>query len=149
MLSVQPTALDLSRRPNSWCECGRAETLISATCVVFGSNSAFYVPCRLSPFASYRSKKLLGAISVKRHRACRPRESPDLARVILVSGSLQMAKLDEEVRRRARADETVRRLMSVPGVGVVTALTFRHGGRQHLRCAENCVTLATFSRGPP
>ena len=36
-----------------------------------------------------------------------------------------MVKLDEEVRRRARADETVRRLMSVPGVGVVTALTFR------------------------
>jgi transposase len=60
-----------------------------------------------------------------------------------------MVKLDEEVRRRARADETVRRLMSVPGVGVVTALTFRHGGRQHLRCAKNCVTLATFSRGPP
>ena len=60
-----------------------------------------------------------------------------------------MVKLDEEVHRRARADETVRRLVSVPGVGVVTALTFRHGGRQHLRCAENCVTLATFSRGPP
>ena len=35
-------------------------------------------------------------------------------------------KLDEDVRRRARADETVVRLMSVPGVGVVTALTFRH-----------------------
>jgi Transposase IS116/IS110/IS902 family len=41
-----------------------------------------------------------------------------------VSG--EQAKLDEEVRCRARADETVRRLMSVPGVGVVTALTFRH-----------------------
>jgi len=36
------------------------------------------------------------------------------------------AKLDEDVRRRAREDETVRRLMSVPGVGVVTALTFGH-----------------------
>jgi transposase len=35
------------------------------------------------------------------------------------------AKLDEEVRRRARADETMRRLMSVGGVRVVTALTFR------------------------
>lgn len=35
-------------------------------------------------------------------------------------------KLDEDVRRRARADETVVRLMSVPGVGVITALTFRH-----------------------
>jgi transposase len=41
-----------------------------------------------------------------------------------VSG--EQAKLDEEVRCRARADETVRRLMSVPGVGVVTTLTFRH-----------------------
>ena len=38
----------------------------------------------------------------------------------------EQAKLDEDVRRRARDDETVRRLMSVPGVGVVTALTFRH-----------------------
>jgi transposase len=38
----------------------------------------------------------------------------------------EQAKLDEDVRRRARDDETVKRLMSVPGVGVVTALTFRH-----------------------
>jgi transposase len=38
----------------------------------------------------------------------------------------EQARLDEDVRRRARDDETVRRLMSVPGVGVVTALTFRH-----------------------
>ncbi len=35
-------------------------------------------------------------------------------------------KIDDEIRRIARADETTRRLMSVPGVGVVTALTFRH-----------------------
>jgi transposase len=35
-------------------------------------------------------------------------------------------KLDEDVRRRARADETVVRLMSGPGVGVITALMFRH-----------------------
>jgi transposase len=38
----------------------------------------------------------------------------------------QQGKLDDEVRRLARADETTRRLMTVPGVGVVTALTFRH-----------------------
>src|SRR6195256_7111173 len=31
-----------------------------------------------------------------------------------------------EVRRLAKSDETTRRLMTVPGVGVVTALTFRH-----------------------
>lgn len=38
----------------------------------------------------------------------------------------EQAKLDAEVRPVAHADETVQRLMSVPGVGVVTALTFRH-----------------------
>jgi len=38
----------------------------------------------------------------------------------------QQVSLDDEVRRLARADETTRRLMTVPGVGVVTALTFRH-----------------------
>ena len=39
---------------------------------------------------------------------------------------LQQTQLDNEVRRLAKADETTRRLMSVPGIGVVTALTFRH-----------------------
>ena len=39
---------------------------------------------------------------------------------------LQQTKFDEEVRRLAKADETTRRLMTVPGVGVITALTFRH-----------------------
>ena len=34
--------------------------------------------------------------------------------------------LDKRVRAAAKADETTRRLMSVPGVGVVTALAFRH-----------------------
>ena len=34
--------------------------------------------------------------------------------------------LDDRIRRLARADETTRRLMTVPGIGVVTALTFRH-----------------------
>ena len=38
----------------------------------------------------------------------------------------QQSKFDDEVRRLARSDETTRRLMTVPGVGVVTALTFRH-----------------------
>ncbi len=32
----------------------------------------------------------------------------------------------ERVRKEAKADKTTRRLMSVPGVGVVTALAFRH-----------------------
>ncbi|MBN8977069.1 MAG: IS110 family transposase [Rhizobiales bacterium] len=38
----------------------------------------------------------------------------------------QQNKFDDEVRRLAKADETTRRLMTVPAVGVVTALTFRH-----------------------
>lgn len=38
----------------------------------------------------------------------------------------QQNQFDNEVRRLARSDETTRRLMTVPGVGVVTALTFRH-----------------------
>lgn len=38
----------------------------------------------------------------------------------------QQGKFDDEVRRLARSDETTRRLMTVPGVGMVTALTFRH-----------------------
>lgn len=38
----------------------------------------------------------------------------------------QQVALDNRVREEAKADETVRRLMSVPGVGVVTALAFRH-----------------------
>ena len=38
----------------------------------------------------------------------------------------QQATLDKRVRAEARADETTRRLMSVPGVGVVTALAFRY-----------------------
>lgn len=35
----------------------------------------------------------------------------------------QQGKFDNEVRRLAKLDETTRRLMTVPGVGVVTALT--------------------------
>lgn len=38
----------------------------------------------------------------------------------------EQAKLDVRVRELAKADQTTRRLMTVPGVGVVTALTFRH-----------------------
>jgi transposase len=38
----------------------------------------------------------------------------------------QQAVLDKRVRQEAKADETTRRLMSVPGVGVVTAAAFRH-----------------------
>jgi transposase len=38
----------------------------------------------------------------------------------------QQAVLDKRIRVVARADETTRRLMSVPGVGVITALAFRH-----------------------
>src|SRR5258708_3140835 len=35
-------------------------------------------------------------------------------------------KFENEVRQLAKSDETTRQLMTVPGVGVVTVLTFRH-----------------------
>ena len=38
----------------------------------------------------------------------------------------EQEKLDRQVRRLAQDDDTTRRLMTVPGVGVVTALTYRH-----------------------
>jgi len=38
----------------------------------------------------------------------------------------ELEGLDRQIREMARADETTRRLMTVPGIGVVTALTFRH-----------------------
>jgi transposase len=38
----------------------------------------------------------------------------------------QQGVLDAQVRKEAKADETTRRLMSVPGVGVITAMAFRH-----------------------
>jgi transposase len=38
----------------------------------------------------------------------------------------QQAVLDKRIREETKADATTRRLMSVPGVGVVTAMTFRH-----------------------
>jgi len=38
----------------------------------------------------------------------------------------QQSKFDDEVRRLAKQDETTRRLMTVPGVGVGDCLTFRH-----------------------
>lgn len=38
----------------------------------------------------------------------------------------EQAKLDKKVRDLARGDSTVQRFMTVPGVGAVTALAFRH-----------------------
>jgi transposase len=38
----------------------------------------------------------------------------------------EQIKLNGRVRNMAKADATTRRLMTVPGIGVVTALTFRH-----------------------
>ncbi|ALC10568.1 IS110 family transposase [Sphingopyxis sp. 113P3] len=38
----------------------------------------------------------------------------------------ELEKIDRTIRDLAREDETTRRLMTVPGIGVVTALTYRH-----------------------
>jgi transposase len=54
--------------------------------------------------------------------------SPVVAPLLLIHDHVgqQQRKFDDEIRRLAKSDETTRRLMTVPGVGVVTALTFRH-----------------------
>lgn len=39
---------------------------------------------------------------------------------------LELDGLDRQIRHLAREDETTCRLTTVPGIGVVTALTFRH-----------------------
>lgn len=38
----------------------------------------------------------------------------------------ELEGLNQQIRHIAIKDETVRRLMTVPGIGVLTALTFRH-----------------------
>ncbi len=38
----------------------------------------------------------------------------------------ELEGLDSQIRQLARADETTRRLMTVPGIGVITALSYRH-----------------------
>jgi transposase len=38
----------------------------------------------------------------------------------------ELVVLDRQIRRLAHEDEPTKRLMTVPGIGVVTALTFRH-----------------------
>ena len=53
---------------------------------------------------------------------------PVLTPLLSVHGEVcqQLEGLDARIRQLARADETTRRLMTVPGIGVVTALAFRH-----------------------
>lgn len=53
---------------------------------------------------------------------------PVLTPLLSVHGHVcrELEGLDARIRQLARADETTRRLMTVPGIGVVTALTFRH-----------------------
>ena len=53
---------------------------------------------------------------------------PVLTPLLSVHGEVcqQLEGLDAQIRQLARADETTRRLMTVPGIGVVTALAFRH-----------------------
>ena len=50
----------------------------------------------------------------------------DCLLAVHVRVSDEQAKLDARVRELAKSDRTTRRLMTVPGIGVVTALTYRH-----------------------
>nr|WP_249803697.1 transposase [Bradyrhizobium zhengyangense] len=52
-------------------------------------------------------------------------------------------KFDDEVRQLAKADETTRRLMTIPGVGVVTALTFPHTIDDPLRF-QSALTVCAY-----
>src|ERR1700709_1288610 len=61
----------------------------------------------------------------------------------------QQNKFDDEVRRLAKSDETTRRLMTVPGVGVVTALTFRHTIDDPSRFRSASTVGAFFGLTPP
>lgn len=53
---------------------------------------------------------------------------PVLLPLLSVHGHVcrELDGLDRQVRQMARADDKTKRLMTVPGIGVVTALTFRH-----------------------
>ena len=59
----------------------------------------------------------------------------------------QQSKFDDEVRRLAKSDETTRRLMTVPGVGVVKALTFRSGVSVWPTIWPGCSRIGAIRRG--
>jgi transposase len=60
----------------------------------------------------------------------------------------QQGKFDNEVRGLAKLDETTRRLMTVPGVGVVTALTYRHTNDAPSRFRSASTVGAYLGRTP-
>lgn len=55
-----------------------------------------------------------------------PRRSPSVGFRACEHVLSEQAKIDRKLQDVARSDEVVRRLMTVPGVGVVTALAYRH-----------------------
>ncbi|MDP4032194.1 MAG: IS110 family transposase [Pseudorhodobacter sp.] len=63
-----------------------------------------------------------------------------------VSGELD--GLDRRVRQLAKEHDTTRRLMTVPGIGVVTALTFRHTIDDPSRF-RNAATVGAYLGLPP
>lgn len=60
----------------------------------------------------------------------------------------ELEGLDRRVRQLAREDDTTRRLMRVPGVGAVTALTFRHTIDDPFRFANSATVGAYLGLTP-
>ena len=74
-----------------------------------------------------------------RHR-CRRRRGPMFQLMVDLLGELdrQIAELDKEIARRAREDEVARRLMTIPGIGPITATAI----------AALAPPAETFTQGP-
>ncbi len=66
------------------------------------------------------AREKVGPGGIEEHRA----DSPLLS--VQTHVCLELDGLDRQIRCLAKEDETTLRLMTVPGIGVVTALTFRH-----------------------
>ena len=73
-----------------------------------------------------------------------------LAPLLLARSALrdQLAVIDKRVRDIARADEVCRRLMTVPGVGAVVALTFRAAIDRPERFSSSKAVGACFGLTP-
>lgn len=75
----------------------------------------------------------------------------DLLPLLSVHGHVcrELEGLDRQTRQRARTNETTRRLMTVPGIGAVTALTFRHAIDDPSRFRSVTSVGAYLCRTPP
>jgi len=104
MLAARAKLVDLRRDLEN-----QMRGLLKSLGIVFGKAGSRTLPV-----------KILGALRLAPH--LRPLIEP----LLLAHSALitQIIKYDDQLRAMARSDQTVRRLMTVPGVGPVTALAF-------------------------